>query len=105
MLDPKSIMLEYYGTDDRKKLFSPFEEDLRSRAYFLGKDLVKIPFPYYAPDNSLPPIPTAKDVEEARPRDYDVYSGSGGHVFRVNGVYAVKFSMDSRVLQVKQISL
>ncbi|KAF2796449.1 hypothetical protein K505DRAFT_237635 [Melanomma pulvis-pyrius CBS 109.77] len=69
-----------------------------------GKGTFKIPFPYYAPDDSLPPIPTAQDVENARTLKYndreDRDRFSPTQEFRVSTVYLVKFSKDpDRIMQ------
>ncbi|KAF2869240.1 kinase-like domain-containing protein [Massariosphaeria phaeospora] len=57
-----------------------------------------MPFPYTAPSESLPaPLPTAEDVENARPPEL-VRADPTPVLYRINKVYAVKFSTNRSAL-------
>ncbi|KAL9107930.1 MAG: hypothetical protein Q9227_007252 [Pyrenula ochraceoflavens] len=101
MLEDKlTVMRKHHGTDDineyRKLQPGPWEDgpqDIRPL-----EEVIKMPWPYYAQDSSLPDISTAADVENASRDDYydypfsDACDWNHNHVYRVKGVYAVKVS-------------
>ena len=90
-------MREFYGTSDKIEAKKLVEKELEGDVTYNGPEgLFKMSFPYYAPDASLPPLPTPEDVEKFRPpgkRPSQVgVASSTGYVYRINQVYAVKFS-------------
>ncbi|PSN61847.1 hypothetical protein BS50DRAFT_651281 [Corynespora cassiicola Philippines] len=99
----RNLMLKHYGFDSK----ASFKEHYLTNNYETVNMLyhqrspveewVKIPFPYYAIDPSMPPIPTREDVDAATPSDFDPDMPT--HVFRVHGVYAVKWGPPKSIVQ------
>ncbi|KAH8719388.1 kinase-like domain-containing protein [Phaeosphaeriaceae sp. PMI808] len=96
MLDKAALLRKHYGTDDMEELkvlmrpFRKFDKPERPRP--------TMSLPYYAPDPSLPPIPTPEEIEEVistTPREYKACS----QVYRMNSVYAVKEDKISGYIQ------
>jgi hypothetical protein len=100
MLDLKTLMVKHYGTDDYEKIEAMKKEDQAARDETPIDKVTKLRIPYYAPDDSLPPIPTPQDVENARPLSYSQYGTK--YIYRVNTVYAVKFGHFMSLVQVRQ---
>jgi hypothetical protein len=91
---------KYYGTDDPEQI---------SRNYRTSKwekiphdRITKMTLPYYAPDPSLPPLPTIEEIGNALMDDKNMLSvpDQSSRVVRVNSVYAVKFSRNFDLFQV-----
>ena len=88
---------EFFGTSDVKEATKMYEEQ-RKECYPEGaeEEFTKMSFPYYAPDPSLPPLPTPEDLEEIRAsanKKNDKGYNFNGNLFRVNDVYAVKYQL------------
>lgn len=104
MSERSALLRKHFGTDDPDKVKELIEnaevdEDLDVH------QLVKMPWPYYAPDDSLPPIPTPEDIERKRPMDYLMHHWRANtcwkHVYRIDSVYAVKFSTSNSIALVR----
>lgn len=69
------------------------------------RDHIKMPWPYYAPAESLPaPLPTIEDIEKVRGTEGDLTQGflawfSHGYKYRVNGHFLVKFGRNVDIAQ------
>lgn len=97
MNELQTWMQELYGTDNKIKAKELIEEQLAGDTPYSGPEgWFRMSFPYYAPDPSLPPLPTPEDVEKFRPPGKEPYqvgkSASDGWLYRMDKVYAVKFS-------------
>ena len=95
MNELRTWLREFFGTNDMKEARKIFDE--QRKEFSPDNKLtgyVKMSFPYYAPDPSLPPLPTPEDLEEIRASD-NSRNNKGynfqGNMFRVNDVYAVKY--------------
>ncbi|KAF2006815.1 hypothetical protein P154DRAFT_597094 [Amniculicola lignicola CBS 123094] len=100
-----ALMRKHYGTTEPGKVKAMREKDSKIwGASFLapGDTATSLPLPYYAPDKTLPPIPTAQEIEAAakilanRNRSPPF---SGVLVVRVHNVYAVKVGTTMRLFQ------
>jgi hypothetical protein len=104
MLSKAALGIQHYGTADNNVLdFFPAKASREEFGRKLVHEITNMTLPYYAPDPSLPPIPTAEDVEKAGYKENNLdYRGAelSGGVYRVNSVCAVKFSKSSRVMLV-----
>ena len=90
---------EIFGTDDMDEIEAIRHEDemliWREENNPLPEEKwTEMSFPYYAPDLSLPPLPTPEEIEIAAMDRQDLAIGydSGVKVRRMKGVYCVKFS-------------
>lgn len=108
MLDRSDLLQKHFGTDDPEEVSRLlFQDSLLAGEDLPAEELTKMTFPYYAPDDSLPPIPTPKEIEEAGKlacNQQAIYNWGRHHsptaVFRVKSVYAVKMGLFSEFLQV-----
>ena len=85
---------EFFGTNDMEEARKILDEHQEEYPGPVQAEYVKMSFPYYAPDPSLPPLPTPEELEEIRASDQKKNEKGYrfcGNIFRVNDVYAVKY--------------
>ena len=89
---------EFWGTNDRDELEKEIKRDDSLNADLepgekRGEETwTQMTIPYYAPEPSFGPLPTPEDVEKLRRPGKE----SAQVVYRVNGIYAVKYE-DARL--------
>lgn len=92
------ILRQFYGTDDLSEYTDKYIKDFRKPNLPLER-LVSMKFPYQAPGNFSPPLPTVKDIENAR--DTSVAGPLDNFRFcKVFDTYAVKMSGGPDIFQV-----
>jgi hypothetical protein len=100
LLHQAEFLQKHYGTTDQWKAFK-----LRGEG---GKDCPErsstLSLPFALPVNELPaPLPTAEEIARCRKTENDLTQKrnlSRTWVYRVNGVYAVKFAQNRTIVQV-----
>ncbi|KAI9713580.1 MAG: hypothetical protein M1820_000962 [Bogoriella megaspora] len=99
------LLQKWFGTDSAEEAFGKVFGPNKPRIYEPPlESCIKAHWPYYAPADSLPaPLPTMEDIEKVRLTEKDLTKGKlglgDGHVFRVNNVFAVKFSPTRHVMR------
>ncbi|KAI9703953.1 MAG: hypothetical protein M1820_005735 [Bogoriella megaspora] len=98
------VLQKWFGTDSQEEARRIYTADQDNLGDLSVEECVKLDLPYYAPAETLPaPLPTLKDIENARRTENDLTNwklGLGdGFVYRVNDVFAVKFGPNHALLQ------
>ncbi|KAF2786880.1 hypothetical protein K505DRAFT_258930 [Melanomma pulvis-pyrius CBS 109.77] len=99
------LLMKYWGTTDSKEITRQDANFGNIEGKNLPRDLkewVEMDFPYYAPEDELPaPLPTMAEIEAARFGDTNMTRNKYElqHIFRLSGVYAVKFSLHAVTIQ------
>ena len=101
-MDQAALLRKHFGTDDldEYKAIHWADGEVEEGP---PEAWARLRLPYEAPDDSLPPIPTAEDVKEAGELECNRKVKEEGlllGVYRVNSVYAVKFGESNAILQV-----
>ncbi|KAF2014027.1 hypothetical protein BU24DRAFT_494382 [Aaosphaeria arxii CBS 175.79] len=82
-----------WGTDDPTAIVRMYAEYMKPGRWRPQPDIKHLQLPYYAQDESLPPIPTPEEIDDALFSDPRNHFGPGDvkrNVLRVKSVYAVK---------------
>ncbi|KAF2014604.1 hypothetical protein BU24DRAFT_493175 [Aaosphaeria arxii CBS 175.79] len=103
----ESFALKHFGTDDLDEVRKEFDryKNILDAPGPPEEDWSRLNLPYFAPDPSLPPLPTVNDIKELERTVYADYIKNPGnrfelaHVWRYNQVYAIKFSLKKNLLQ------